>query len=291
MPRERRASSAPTQREREALRTFVRLRPPVHGTTREKHVMKLILFLSSMLASSCFLGPEARTNAVASPVMVVTDPIPAAKSGITITVDRGVAPALERVMAEYERATGLHLITSPDVAAVLAKTSSGLSQTLEIPAERVHASVERLLLQQGFVVTLLQDQQPILIGIERIENPMVRTRAYPVASANIDSVADHPALLVSTMVTLPSTNVRELSNSARQLMTEAFLQQMVPLGNGNSLMLVGRGSEIATLVKTLKQIDDVERAAQAEVDKRKAAESERREAARKAAEKDAPTPK
>jgi hypothetical protein len=254
--------------------------------------MKLILFLSSLLATSCFLGPTARTSPTATTtILAAADPIPAAKSGITLTVDRGAAPALERVMAEYERATGLHLVTSPDVAVMLAKTPCGLSQTLEIPAERVHSTVERLLVQQGFLFTLLQDEQPILLGIERIENPMVRTRAFSVPATNIDGVADHPALLVSTVVTLPSTNVRDLSNSARQLIVDSNLQQMVPMGNSNSLMLVGRGSEIATLVHTLAHIDEVERAAQAEAEKRKMADYEKREAARKAAQKDEAPPK
>lgn len=245
--------------------------------------MKLILFLGSLLATSCLVGASARTGATHAPGTTAIDPIPPAKSGITLVVERGAEPVLEHVLTEYERATGVHLVVSRDVSAQLASTSCGLSQTLDIPAGRVHSTIGRLLVQHGFLLTLLQAEEPVLLGVENAQDPTVRARAWSVPAEEIAAMSEHPALLVSTLVTMRHTNARDLSKSVHQLSMEPNVQQMVPLGRSNSLMLIGRGADVATLAGTLVELDELERQARVE--------EERREAERRAERKGEPEPK
>ena len=245
--------------------------------------MKLILFLGSLLATSCLVGASARTVATQTPGTTAIDPIPPAKSGITLVVERGSEPVLDHVLAEYERATGLHLVVSRDVAAQLAKTPCGLSQTLDIPAGRVHSTIGRLLVPHGYLLTLLQAEQPVLLGVENAQDPTVRARAWSVPVEAIAAMSEHPALLVSTLVTLRHTSARDLSKSARELSMEPNVQQMVPMGRSNSLMLIGRGADVATLAGTLLELDELER--------QERVEEEQREAERRAERKRVPEPK
>jgi hypothetical protein len=71
-------------------------------------------------------------------------------------------------------------------------------------------------------------------------------------------------LIVSTTVTVPNVNVRDLCNSMRQMFQNPRVQQIIPLGNANSVVMTGRGSEVAGWVHLLLALDADEGRAQAE---------------------------
>ena len=59
-----------------------------------------------------------------------------------------------------------------------------------------------------------------------------------------------------TVLNLPNTDVRTLSNSLRTMLTDANTQQIIPLGNSNSVLLSGFGSNVAALAKMLQFVDE-----------------------------------
>ena len=67
---------------------------------------------------------------------------------------------------------------------------------------------------------------------------------------------DQPATLITTVVNLPNTDVRSLSNTMRQLIADPNTQQMIPAGSSNSFVLTGFGSQVAALARMLKIIDE-----------------------------------
>ena len=56
-------------------------------------------------------------------------------------------------------------------------------------------------------------------------------------------------------VHLPNTDVRQLSNSMRTLITDTNVQQMMPAGSSNSLVLIGTGQFLADTVSMFLAID------------------------------------
>ena len=50
--------------------------------------------------------------------------------------------------------------------------------------------------------------------------------------------------------------MRTLSNSMRTMFTDANTQQIIPVGNSNSLIITGFGSNVASIVKMLRFVDD-----------------------------------
>jgi general secretion pathway protein D len=84
----------------------------------------------------------------------------------------------------------------------------------------------------------------------------LRNEAVYVFSDDIDRYADQPATLVTTVIDLPSTDVRTLSNSMRTMFTDANTQQIIPVGNSNSLIITGFGSAVASIVKMLRFVDN-----------------------------------
>ena len=73
---------------------------------------------------------------------------------------------------------------------------------------------------------------------------------------DIGLYARHPAVLITTMIELPSTDVRTISNSMRGLLSDTITQQIIPVGNTNSLVLGGSGASIANLVTVLRECDE-----------------------------------
>ena len=67
----------------------------------------------------------------------------------------------------------------------------------------------------------------------------LRRDAAFVASTELARWADHPAFLIRTQLVLPGIDVRTLSNSLRQMFTDAQTQQIIPVGNSDGLILTG----------------------------------------------------
>ena len=63
-------------------------------------------------------------------------------------------------------------------------------------------------------------------------------------------------LLNTTVIHLPHTDVRQLSNSMRTMITDANTQQMLPAGNTNSMVLTGFASNVAALARMLRIVDE-----------------------------------
>jgi hypothetical protein len=225
--------------------------------------MKLIVLLS-LLATACSIASAARPSSTSTaPIAASSDPFPVPKAGLTLAGDRGRELTLDSVLNQMQSVTGLHVVVTPEVSAQLSKTPSGLSQPLEIPASRVYSTVESILAQNGFVLILLQAEPPILVGVQSVMEQTPK-RAWVVQQQDLDVVADHPALMVSTIVMLANVDARQLSNSMRQIIQDPRSQQIVPVGDGNGVLLTGRGSEVAALAKQFLAFDEGEGRARAE---------------------------
>jgi len=221
------------------------------------------------LATSC-AAPKSSAATIPVPD---NDLFPEPKSGISIRLEPGKDMKLDELLAEFSKATGLHLVITKEVASILKQTPTGLTDSLEIPKGEVYPVVESLLIQNEVLLMPLTDHEPRLVAVGSMQmsgqrGGSLRNSAIFVPVEAIPAYARHPAILVTTVINLAYTDVRTLSNSMRTMFTDANTQQIIPVGNSNGLILTGFGPSVASIVAMLKSVDDAARRDAEEAEKK-----------------------
>lgn len=235
-------------------------------------MIALMLSLATSCAAPVPSVTETPRRSDVPAVVAASDLFPEPKSGISIHLEPGKDMKLDELMAEFSKATGLHLVVTRESAAILKQTPTGLMDSLEIPQSEVYPVVESLLFQNDVVLTALTDREPRLFAVGSLASGArggsFRNSAVFVPVEDVPAYSRHPAILVTTVINLPSTDVRTLSNSMRTMFTDANTQQIIPVGNSNSLIITGFGSSVASIVAMLKSVDDAARRDAEEAEKK-----------------------
>jgi hypothetical protein len=208
------------------------------------------------------------------------DPFPTPSSGLKIQIAPGEEMSLEKLLDEFSRVTGQTLLITQDTCQALKSSPTGLNRSIDVPASEVYAFVENVLAHNLHVLEVLSDHEPRLLAVHNLQNLRNSNRplsdlAQYVPVKDIGLYARHPAVLITTMIELPSTDVRHISNSLRTLLSDTITQQIIPVGNTNALVLGGSGTAVANLVTVLRECD--EGAKRAEEARQKEKERERKE--------------
>ena len=203
------------------------------------------MYRTPALISSCLaaalLAPTPRGPALAQ----ADTHFPAPSEAITIaatTADGG--PSMADVLRDFARVAGQNLSISPATRTALEATPAGLIAPAEVPAGRVYSFVEGLLVERGFIMSELHDEDPRLLGIYDREE-LFSAPALWVPSEELERFRSHPALVVSTVLHLEALDVRQLGNSLRALTADGA--GVVPIGNTNSVFMMGTGRNVADL--------------------------------------------
>jgi type II secretory pathway component GspD/PulD (secretin) len=201
------------------------------------------MFLALTLAS-CATAPIQKSG---------SELFPAPSAGISIPDDT----KLEKLVAEFSKVTGITAIFDPETRMLLQKSTTGLNRAVDVPATEVYSFVESVLVQNDLYLTVLHERDPRLFSVHS-RNPSRPMRETPllVASKDVASFAQHPAILITTILDLAHTDVRTLANSMRTMFTDANTQQVVPVGNSNSLIVTGLGGNVASIARMLQEADE-----------------------------------
>jgi hypothetical protein len=169
-------------------------------------------------------------------------------------------PSMLDLVLRYGELTGQVIGFSPsgsyETRKLMASDPVPFEGPVRVPAAEVQRFVETLL-ADNYVLTIGHSQEPRIVFVYSLKTParsMVRSQAISVPLEALAEVRAHPAVLFTTLVELPHSDVRTLSNSLRSLIVDPNLLTIIPLG-GHSLLVSGRGSEIASLVEHLLAID------------------------------------
>lgn len=191
---------------------------------------------------------------------VQADPFgfPVPSEGMVLNAPDDDPLTLVDLVHAYGEATGQTILYSDEARNFLESSRVNLAGPLEVPAARVQTTFEAILASHDFLLIPLTDQAPRLLEVVSLQTGArnnVRQHAVLVDEEHLAAAAGHPAVLCTTVIDLPNTDVRQLSNSMRTMITDANTQQMLPAGNTNSLVLVGTGTSVADLVRMLRLID------------------------------------
>lgn len=225
--------------------------------------MLVSLIVSLVPSAGCVSASAARPAQLApapSVSQASSDPFPTPTSGLKLQIAPGEEMSLDKLLDEFSRVTGQSLLISKDSCSALRSVPTGLNRSVDVPASEVYPFVESVLVHNQYVLQVLSDHEPRLLGVQSIaqsrnNNRSLSDLARYVPVSDIGLYARHPAVLVTTMVELPSTDVRTISNSLRSLLSDAVTQQIIAVGSTNSLVLGGSGTSVANLVTVLRECD------------------------------------
>lgn len=235
--------------------------------------MLVAFTLASLAFVACQSAGGRSTSASTSPPSTEVDPLPPAKSGIQITIADGSDMRLDKLLDEFSKATGVTLLIAPETKVLVQKSGTGLNRSIDVPAAEVYSVVEGILVQNDLVLAPIHPTEPRIAAIWSIRegSRQAKNNALQVPSKDVQRYAGHPAVVITTTLDLPHTDVRTLANSMRTMFTEASTQLIIPVGNTNALILTGLGSQVASWTRTLLEVDEMSRRAIEEEEKRAAA--------------------
>ncbi|QDV07141.1 Putative type II secretion system protein D precursor [Planctomycetes bacterium Poly30] len=158
-----------------------------------------------------------------------------------------------------QEVTDLQFTWNQDTEGLLKQNKVRLLGQKTIKKDRFYSFFQVMMIISDFVCTEVGEDDIAVIKIDSLTTTArnnLRSGAIYVEPENLADYQDQPATLITTVVTLPNTDVRQVSNSMRTMITDANTQQMLPAGNSNSMVLVGFGSNVVALANMLSIIDE-----------------------------------
>lgn len=171
----------------------------------------------------------------------------------------GGGMTLKRLVHACQRVTGIQFVYTPETANFLQSTQVTLVGSKIVPKDEFYNFFQILMVIYNFVTTEVGPEPISVIQITSLDTGgrnNIRSDSVFVEPENLEEYKDQPATLITTVISLPNTDVRQLSNSMRTMITDANTQQMLPAGNTNSMVLVGFGSNVVALAKMLMIVDE-----------------------------------
>ncbi len=168
---------------------------------------------------------------------------------------------LSDVLREFRRVTGQNICMADETLQMLSATSVGLIGGVTVPEGEVYSFMESLLHRHRFVMAELRHSDPPLLALyhKGSRDGQGISRFIEVEEAKLPNYADHPALLVQTVIDVSPLDARQVSTSMRTLLTDSNHQKLVAMGGASSLLLAGTGSEVSAWVSMLKKASENQR--------------------------------
>ncbi|MEZ6013619.1 MAG: secretin N-terminal domain-containing protein [Planctomycetota bacterium] len=158
-----------------------------------------------------------------------------------------------------EQVTQLNFTWNTETEQFLSNAKLRLLGPKEVPKDRFYSFFQVMMIINDFVCTEIGDKDISIIQIDSLQTSRrntIRSQSLYVAPEDLEKYADQPATLITTVIDLPNTDVRQVSNSMRTMITDANTQQMLPAGNSTTMVLTGFGSTTVALARMLKIIDE-----------------------------------
>ncbi len=222
----------------------------------------------SILASLTLLAAPAAL--AAAPVQQDQEPVPVIQDlGHSWVLNFDESPpgpgnqeggmTLEQFVKLCQENTGINFTYDKDTANLLRSTTITMFGTKEVRKEDFYSFFQILMIINKFVCTKVGPDHLAVVVVRSLESGArnnLRSEAEFIDPGELEDFADQPATMITTMVTLPNTDVRTLSNSMRAMVTDPNTMQVIPVGNSNSLIITGFGSSVVALVRMLELVDE-----------------------------------
>lgn len=178
---------------------------------------------------------------------------------ITAKSDENEGTSLLQLTNLYAESTGQRASYSIDTRTLLANHRVPVDGDMLLEVDEIQGMYETLMHASDYVICPGGTPSAPLFTVRSINGNHrgnLRSQAIFIDPETAREVGTrHPAVLFMTVVQVPHSDARQLSNSTRTLITDANLQQLLPGGSGNSLVIVGLGGSLASMIDTVEAID------------------------------------
>lgn len=167
---------------------------------------------------------------------------------------------LEEFVKRCQEVTGLNFVISKDSRDQMRNEVVQMLGSKRIPKQDFYAFFQIIMFIHDFACIEVGPPGLSVIVIQTLTGPRgaqqgtIKQRAIYVLPEELERYADQPATLITTMLTLPNTEVRALTNALRPLL-DANTQNFLPAGGSNSVLLTGFGASIYQFAQLLFAID------------------------------------
>lgn len=166
---------------------------------------------------------------------------------------------LETFVAICEQETGIAFTYTEETANLLRTSKVRLVGTKRVPKKEFYSFFQIMMIINEFVCSEIGADPLSVVMIDSLRTnsrSTIRSDAIYVPPERLEEYANQPATLITTVIELPNTDVRQLSNSMRSMVTDANTQQMLPAGNTNAMVLQGFGSTVVAMARMFKIVDE-----------------------------------
>ncbi len=168
--------------------------------------------------------------------------------------------SLEDFVKLCQVATGKNFTYDKQVASELSAQDVRMFGTKRIPVDDFYQFFQIMMFINDFVTVEVGPRHLSVVVLQSLAGPnqqrnSIRQRTTYVLPEELEDFADQPAVLITTVLHLPNSNTRQLPATLRPLMADATTQSLVSVGDSNSIILQGFGSQIAALARLLYIVD------------------------------------
>lgn len=186
--------------------------------------------------------------------------LPIPKDGLTFR-DGDTPITIMALLQQYVDRSRMFLVIAEDHRSRMQNTNLDAScpQALEGSAA-VHYMESVLAMNNVYLGSTVSESQVFLHVLSTQGASTARRNTAPmfVSEEALAPFADHPALHITTLVYLPSTDVRSLSNTMRQMIRDPNFEQMLPMGSGNAFLLQGPGPWVYQMTQAMRLADTLQ---------------------------------
>ena len=166
---------------------------------------------------------------------------------------------LEELLREFGATTGENLTWSEDTELLLKATHPGLDRALEIPAEALYSVVETILIRNRLAFIDITREEPRVLAVIQLDqapSEPLSSQATYVSPEELSIYAEHPAIKITTVVTLEHLDGKTMGRALRALVADPNSLTMVPDLGAKQLTLTGYGPALADLVRILHDLNE-----------------------------------
>ena len=174
--------------------------------------------------------------------------------------ETAAAMSLEAFVKICQQNTDINFTYSDDTAQVLQSAKVRMLGPKVVAKTDFYSFFQIIMIINRFVCVQIGPEHLSVVVVASLDSPQrssVRADAVYVTPEELTDYADQPATLVNTVLHLPNIDVRTMGNAMRAMVVDPNTMQLVPIPESNSLILTGFGSNIASLAKMLKLINEL----------------------------------
>ena len=173
--------------------------------------------------------------------------------------DKDEGMTLENFVQTCQTVTGITFTYDTETQSYLTNAKVLLIGSKIVPKKDFYNFFQILLVINNFVCTQVGPDPISVIEITSLETgarSTIKSASTYVDPEDLHEYENQPATLITSVIHLPNTDIRQVTTSLRQMFPDPNTQSMLPAGNTNSVVLMGFGSNVVSLARMLTIVDN-----------------------------------